>query len=50
MVFLSVPLDVLKQRVVPATDRPLIHEEADLERLVLHRRDGTRNEIALAPK
>lgn len=33
VVFLSVPLDVLKQRVVPATDRPLIHEESDLERL-----------------
>ncbi|HEX9122470.1 MAG TPA: shikimate kinase [Actinomycetota bacterium] len=33
VVFLSVPLDVLEQRVRPAQDRPLIHVAADLERL-----------------
>jgi shikimate kinase len=33
VVFLSVPLDVLEERVQPATDRPLIREEGDLERL-----------------
>jgi shikimate kinase len=33
VVFLSVPLDVLKERVSPSADRPLIHAEADLERL-----------------
>jgi shikimate kinase len=33
VVFLSVPLEVLKERVSPSADRPLIHAEADLERL-----------------
>lgn len=33
VVFLSVPLDVLKARVVPSAERPLIHEAADLDRL-----------------
>jgi shikimate kinase len=33
VVFLSVPLEVLKERVSPSADRPLIHSEADLERL-----------------
>lgn len=33
-VFLDVPLSLLKERVTPAADRPLIHEEGDLERLL----------------
>ncbi len=33
VVFLSVPLEQLRERVVPAADRPLIHTQADLERL-----------------
>ena len=33
VVFLSVPLEVLKERVSPSADRPLIHAAADLERL-----------------
>jgi shikimate kinase len=33
VVFLSVSLEVLKERVSPSADRPLIHAEADLERL-----------------
>src|SRR6266545_692559 len=33
VVFLSVGLEVLKARVSPSADRPLIHAEADLERL-----------------
>jgi shikimate kinase len=33
VVFLSVPLEVLKERVSPSSDRPLIHAEADIERL-----------------
>jgi len=33
VVFLSVPLEVLKERVSPSADRPLIHAKADLERL-----------------
>jgi len=33
VVFLSVPLEVLKARVRPAAERPLIREEGDLERL-----------------
>ncbi len=37
VVFLSVPLEVLRSRVVPAADRPLIHAEADLERLFRER-------------
>jgi shikimate kinase len=32
-VFLQVPLDELRARVRPAADRPLIHQEGDLERL-----------------
>ncbi len=37
VVFLSVPLEELRTRVVPAADRPLIHEEGDLERLFRER-------------
>ncbi len=33
VVFLSVPLEVLGERVMPAPDRPLIRREGDLERL-----------------
>jgi shikimate kinase len=33
VVFLSVPLEVLRERVAPSTDRPLIREPGDLERL-----------------
>jgi shikimate kinase len=33
VVFLSVPLEVLRERVLPAKDRPLIREEGDLDRL-----------------
>lgn len=33
-VFLDVPLDELRRRVRPATDRPLIRAEGDLERLL----------------
>lgn len=33
VVFLSAPLDVLRTRVRPAEDRPLIRHEGDLERL-----------------
>jgi shikimate kinase len=33
VVFLSVPLEVLRERVRPAEDRPLIRREGDLERL-----------------
>lgn len=33
VVFLSVPLEVLRARVRPAADRPLIRAEGDLERL-----------------
>jgi shikimate kinase len=33
VVFLSVPLEVLRERVRPAADRPLIRAEGDLERL-----------------
>ena len=33
VVFLSVPLDVLRSRVEPAADRPLIRASGDLERL-----------------
>lgn len=36
-VFLSVPLEVLKQRVRPAEDRPLIRHDEDLERLLRER-------------
>jgi shikimate kinase len=37
VVFLSVPLEILRSRIVPAAERPLIHEEADLERLFRER-------------
>jgi len=37
VVFLSVPFEVLRARVVPAAERPLIHEQADLERLFRER-------------
>jgi shikimate kinase len=37
VVFLSVPLEVLHERVQPATDRPLIHAAGDLERLFRER-------------
>jgi shikimate kinase len=36
-VFLDVPLDVLRGRVQPAADRPLIRAEGDLERLLTDR-------------
>jgi shikimate kinase len=36
-VFLDVPLAELRDRVRPAQDRPLIHEEGDLERLLAER-------------
>jgi shikimate kinase len=37
VVFLSVPLEVLAQRVAPAEDRPLIRHQGDLERLLAER-------------
>ncbi len=37
VVFLSVPLEVLRDRVPPAEDRPLIREAGDLERLFRER-------------
>ena len=37
VVFLSVPLDTLRERVAPSTDRPLIRTEGDLERLFQER-------------
>lgn len=37
VVFLSVPLEVLVERVRPAADRPLIREQGDLERLARER-------------
>ena len=36
-VYLDVPHDVLRERVRPAEDRPLIREEGDLERLLTER-------------
>jgi shikimate kinase len=36
-VFLDVPLERLRERVRPAAERPLIHEEGDLERLLVER-------------
>ncbi len=33
-VFLDVPIEQLRSRVKPAADRPLIHEEGDLEKLL----------------
>lgn len=37
VVFLSVPLEVLHERVEPAADRPLIRQSEDLERLFRER-------------
>lgn len=37
VVFLSVPLEVLRERVPPAADRPLIRRPEDLERLYRER-------------
>ncbi|HZD80098.1 MAG TPA: shikimate kinase [Actinomycetota bacterium] len=37
VVFLWVPLEVLRERVRPAEDRPLIHAQEDLERLFRER-------------
>lgn len=37
VVFLSVPLEVLRARIRPAVDRPLIRAEGDLERLFVER-------------
>ncbi len=37
VVFLSVALETLRERVPPATDRPLIRAEGDLERLFVER-------------
>jgi shikimate kinase len=37
VVFLSVPLEVLHERVRPAADRPLIRQREDLERLFAER-------------
>jgi shikimate kinase len=37
VVYLDVALDVLRERVRPADDRPLIREEGDLERLLTER-------------
>jgi len=37
VVYLDVALDVLRERVRPADDRPLIREEGDLERLLAER-------------
>jgi shikimate kinase len=37
VVFLSVPVEVLRARVIPAADRPLIHEQRDLDRLFAER-------------
>ena len=36
-VFLDVPLEQLRRRVRPASDRPLIHGEGDIERLLEQR-------------
>jgi shikimate kinase len=45
VVFLHVPLDVLRQRVAPAEERPLIRHRGDLERL-LAEREGLYREFA----
>ena len=37
VVFLDVPVEQLRRRVRPASDRPLIHEEGDIERLLEQR-------------
>ncbi len=36
-VYVDVPLEELRRRVEPASDRPLIHQEGDLERLLASR-------------
>jgi len=36
-VYLDVPIDVLRERIRPGADRPLIHAEGDLERLLADR-------------
>lgn len=36
-IFLDVPIEILHERVRPAEDRPLIHAEGDLERLLAER-------------
>jgi len=36
-VFLDVPIELLRERVQPAADRPLIREAGDLERLLAAR-------------
>lgn len=45
VVFLSVPLEVLHERVRPAAERPLIRESEDLERL-FHEREPLYREFA----
>jgi shikimate kinase len=45
VVFLSVPLHVLEERVRPAAERPLIREEGDLGRL-FEEREGLYREFA----
>jgi shikimate kinase len=37
VVYLDVPIDRLRERVRPAAERPLIHQEGDLERLLAER-------------
>ena len=44
-VFLDVPVEQLRARVRPASDRPLIHEEGDIERL-LEQRESLYREFA----
>ena len=44
-VFLDVPLAQLRERVQPAADRPLIHHDGDLERL-LEQRESLYREFA----
>lgn len=44
-VFLDVPVDILKERVRPAAERPLIHDAGDLERL-LEERESLYREFA----
>ncbi len=46
VVFLQAPLEVLRQRVRPSEDRPLIRKEGDLERL-LHEREALYREFAV---
>ncbi len=37
VVFLDVPLEILRERISPNTDRPLIREQGDLDRLLAER-------------